>query len=458
MPRRQASGLAGLLPLALALATLACAQQMGEGTEAYPELPTQFCTRAGGCATKRTKLVASSALHNMYWDGDKTKPCAAALNTTAECAFNNGDAAACTKKCTIEPMGDYGRIGVSTKGDALTMRLFMPNANGTGYTRINPQVYLLGEDGKGYEMFRLVNQELTFDVDMSSLGCGLNGALYFSEMDASGSRGELNPAGAARGTGYCDAQCFTNRPFINGVANLNSSGNCCNEMDIWEANNAATVYSPHTCSKPSSFLCSGDECGRGDKGVCDKPGCGLNTYKLGSKDFYGKGMTVDTTRPFSVVTQFVHANRGETEVSRAGPLDMIVRRYVQDGRVIDSPRVTIPAAADPTGNADGLAYTKDSGAVTQQFCDATGAASADFKRLGGMAGMGEAMGRGMVLVFSIWNSLTGDNMNWLDSGAAGPCGPDEGSPEMVLARNPNVAVTFSNIRWGELDTTYQRGG
>jgi len=37
-----------------------------------------------------------------------------------------------------------------------------------------------------YEIFKLVNQEFTFTVDVSTLPCGINGALYFSQMDADG--------------------------------------------------------------------------------------------------------------------------------------------------------------------------------------------------------------------------------------------------------------------------------
>jgi cellulase len=44
----------------------------------------------------------------------------------------------------------------------------------------------------------------------------MNGALYLSDMDPTGGLGRLNKAGAAYGTGYCDAQCFTD-PFLNGV-------------------------------------------------------------------------------------------------------------------------------------------------------------------------------------------------------------------------------------------------
>jgi cellulose 1,4-beta-cellobiosidase len=67
-------------------------------------------------------------------------------------------------------------------------------------------------------MFKLKNQEFTFDVDMSNLGCGLNGALYFVEMDADGGKSKYanNKAGAKYGTGYCDSQCPHDIKFIGG--------------------------------------------------------------------------------------------------------------------------------------------------------------------------------------------------------------------------------------------------
>ena len=77
-----------------------------------------------------------------------------------------------------------------------------------------------------YQMFKLKNQEFSVDVDVSNLPCGLNGALYFVEMDADGGASKYpnNKAGAAYGTGYCDAQCPHDLKFINGeVLPLHSS-------------------------------------------------------------------------------------------------------------------------------------------------------------------------------------------------------------------------------------------
>jgi cellulose 1,4-beta-cellobiosidase len=77
-----------------------------------------------------------------------------------------------------------------------------------------------------YEMFKFTgNHEFTFDVDLSNLPCGFNGALYFVSMDADGGLKKYsgNKAGAKYGTGYCDAQCPRDLKFINGEVRLSTT-------------------------------------------------------------------------------------------------------------------------------------------------------------------------------------------------------------------------------------------
>jgi cellulose 1,4-beta-cellobiosidase len=89
-------------------------------------------------------------------------------------------------------------------------------------TNVGSRKYLMaaGSTTK-YQIFQLLGQEFTFDVDVSNLPYGLNGALYFSEMDGDGgmSRFPTNKADASYGTGYCDVQCPQDIKFINGVVN-----------------------------------------------------------------------------------------------------------------------------------------------------------------------------------------------------------------------------------------------
>merc|ERR1712125_62071 len=220
--------------------------------------------------------------------------------------------------------------------------------------------YLM-EDESHYKMFQLKNKEFTFDVDVSNLPCGLNGALYFVQMDEDGGLSKYpgNKAGAKYGTGYCDAQCPHDVKFIDGEANVidwtpnpkDQDGNmgtgkygaCCAEMDIWEANKMATAYTPHPCNIEGLYKCEGIECGDNDKGqrydgVCDKDGCDMQPYRMGNENFYGPGSeyTVDTTKPMTVVTQFL-----TTDGTDDGDLSEIRRFYIQDGNVIHSPPSTI---------------------------------------------------------------------------------------------------------------------
>ena len=144
------------------------------------------------------------------------------------------------------------------------------------------------EDENNYKLFNLKNSEFTFDVNVSNLPCGLNGTLYFVEMDADGgmSRFPGNKAGAKYGTGYCNAQCPHGVMFINGEANCEDwntetqtghYGSCCNEMDIWQSNKISFTYVPHVCTVQGQTRCEGITCGddaNGQRysGVCDKDG------------------------------------------------------------------------------------------------------------------------------------------------------------------------------------------
>merc|ERR1711862_456692 len=174
------------------------------------------------------------------------------------------------------------------------------------------------------------NREFAVDIDVSELYCGMNGAMYFIEMDEYGGKGlGHNNAGAKYGTGYCDAQCPHDIKFISGEANsegwvpnpkdlsnnmgIGKYGTCCAEMDIWEASSMATAYTPHPCNlgfdgKDPQYKCEGIECGDNDKGerykgVCDKDGCDINPYRMGNTDFYGRGSQypVNTLKPMTVV-------------------------------------------------------------------------------------------------------------------------------------------------------------
>ncbi|KAH6617507.1 concanavalin A-like lectin/glucanase domain-containing protein [Chaetomium tenue] len=382
---------AALFGLASLLLGAVNGQLPGEGEEVHPKITTYRCTKAGGCKAKTNYVVLDALAHpvhqatNQYGCGDwGQKP-----NATA-CP----DKESCAKNCVMDPVSDYSTYGINTDGDSLRLQQLL---NGK---LVSPRVYLLDETKRRYEMLSLTGNEFTFDVDATKLPCGMNSALYLSEMKADGAQSTLNPGGAYFGTGYCDAQCYVT-PFINGIK--------------------------------GPYLCEGEECQK--QGVCDKAGCAWNPYRVNVTDYYGAGeeFKVNSNKLVTVVTQF-HANR-------KGKLESIHRKYVQEGRVIESYVVDAP----------GLPSTDS---MTDELCSVTGADA--FMRLGAMQGMGDALTRGMVLALSIWWD-EGGNMNWLDAGEAGPCNLDEGHPTEIVKVEPAPEVTFSNMRWGEIDSTYETG-
>lgn len=202
-------------------------------------------------------------------------------------------------------------------------------------------------------------------------------------------------------------------------------------MDIWEANRMSTALVPHPCNITQNYGCTGEECGW--SGVCDEWGCAHNPYGGGNTQFYGPGpqYPVDTTKPFTVVTKF-HANK-------AKELESIERLYVQGGKKIPHP---VPVRA-------GLLQEDH---ITDPYCDSTGGATR-YLDLGGTKEMGAALTRGMVLAMSIWWD-EGGNMQWLDGGNSGPCNATEGAPSNIRKIQPDVSLTFSKIKWGDMDTTY----
>jgi cellulose 1,4-beta-cellobiosidase len=236
-------------------------------------------------------------------------------------------------------------------------------------------------------------------------------------------------------------------------------GTCCPEMDIWEANSISTAYTPHPCDDPRPTVCNGDSCGGTYSaerygGTCDPDGCDFNSFRQGNKTFYGPGATntVNTQQKMTVVTQFITHDGTDT-----GRLTEIKRFYVQGGRTIANSESTIPGVP---GNS-----------LTVDFCNAQKTVFGDndvFTSHGDMAGMGDGMVDGMVLALSLW----GDNyshMLWLDSNyptdadpsvpgiARGTCPTDSGDPDDLEANHPNAQVTYSNIRFGPLGSTFAQG-
>jgi hypothetical protein len=291
-------------------------------------------------------------------------------------------------------------------------------------------------------MFMLPGQEFSFDVELSTMTCGFNAALYFVGMTE-------NEGGAEDGTNYCDAQAV--------------GGTFCSEMDLFEGNTVAQQYTTHGCIDACASWTEGVEaCQLGDspKTVCDQSGCGLNPFRYGPGTSYneetnndawhgvGTDFELDTSKVFTVTTQFDE--------------NAIKRFYLQDGKRVDLPTLYVlpPSDGSHYGPFESPAIVEDFCADTYDRWDGDGSSTP-------LAQMFKNMENGMVLAMSAWyaqetyvdgapqGSQTG--MSWLDGvnnwghlTKAGPC-------HETTSDAGEHHATFSNIRFGAIGTTVSPG-
>jgi len=462
-----------LLALFVLIQSVWCQHRGHQKQENTLDFNFEKCTLNGGCQQARGGIVLDS---NWRWTHK--------VNDYRNCYTGNRwdgslcpDARTCTQNCALDGV-DYATwdntYGVHVRnGNQLELNFV---TQGPYSKNIGSRNYLLDASHERYEMFNLLNQEFTFDVDVSNLPCGLNGALYFSAMEADGgkSRYPTNECGAKYGTGYCDAQCPHDMKFINGEANsedwvpspndVNAGtgryGSCCAEMDIWEANSITQAFTTHPCSIDGPYRCEGIECGDNDSGhrydgVCDKDGCDFGSWRMGDHSFYGPGenFKVNTKEPFTVVTQFITDDN-----TPYGDLVEIRRLYVQRGNIISNSKFNFP-------DSDVKPYDS----ITSDFCGQVKDFFGDINyhdEIGGLKRLGKQMkNAGMVLVMSLWDDHAA-NMLWLDSDYPlsadntkpgvnrGPCPRDSGKPMDMENNHPRSSVKFGRVRIGDIGSTY----
>jgi cellulose 1,4-beta-cellobiosidase len=366
----------------------------------------------------------------------------ASASFTANLQVKTCDSSGCKpaqKRVALDSSSNGTEKLITVNGDALTLQYGGAAVGG-------PRVYLIEEEGVNKNhMFMLKGKEFTFDVEMSTMPCGFNAALYFVGMTE-------NQGQAENGTNYCDAQAVT--------------GTFCSEMDIMEANTEAQQFTTHGCVDACASHTDGVAQCKGTgapSSVCDQSGCGMNPFRYGPGTTYdaefnnadwhgpGDGYTLDSTKVFTAVTQF-HTD------SASGDLQSVSRFYMQKGKRIDLPTVYVLPPAD--GKHYG-AFEKPS--ITEDYCVDIYDRWNGNAALHPLAQMGKNMENGMVLAMSAWYAQetyvggkpegTQTGMSWLDglnnwSGMkkAGPC------HESTTDAGTHHA-TFSNIRIGDIGTT-----
>jgi cellulose 1,4-beta-cellobiosidase len=175
-----------------ASAQLACSQV----TEKHPSLSWQKCAAGGTCSN-----VAGSVVLDANWRWTHT------TSGYTNCYTGNKwdsticpDGKTCASACCVDGAEYTSTYGIQTTGNALSLKLVTEHADGKS---VGSRVYLM-ENDNSYQMFNLLGNEFTFDVDVSKLPCGLNGALYFVSMDKDGglSKHPGNKAGAKYGSKF----------------------------------------------------------------------------------------------------------------------------------------------------------------------------------------------------------------------------------------------------------------
>jgi len=148
--------------------------------------------------------------------------------------------------------------------------------------------------------FTLLNKELSYDVDLSQVGCSCNAALFFVTMPGFSPNGSI-ARGVDQNPYYCDAN------KIGGV--------WCWETDSIEANQYNVATTPHTCDEgPGKYIDN-----------CDRGACGGSSFLADTTGMCpDKSCKIDTRRPFRIQQSY--------EANKMGHLVRIFNTMTQEGR------------------------------------------------------------------------------------------------------------------------------
>jgi cellulose 1,4-beta-cellobiosidase len=171
-------------------------QQVGTLTaENHPSMSWQRCTGTNSCSSVNGQVVLDANWRYLHQTSSSTNCYTGNTWDDSICSTD----ATCAQDCALDGADYAGTYGITASGNSLKLGFV---THGPFSTNIGSRNYLMADENT-YEIFDLLNNEFTFDVDVSNLPCGLNGALYFVSMSADGDVGGSNAAGAKYGTGYC---------------------------------------------------------------------------------------------------------------------------------------------------------------------------------------------------------------------------------------------------------------
>jgi len=233
-------------------------------------------------------MADGMAMRITYWGGD-----AATMSWLDKevCSMNETCSSVNSGMATISNM----KVTSACQSE-LKVRGVQGNSFATGFNGNTSGDHLVLQHNSGYSimetcedwnpnyfrLFQLLGKTLSFNVDLSQVGCACNIALYLIHGPARDWSGNPSQGACPKSPYYCDA---------NRVC-----GQWCPEVDVMEANNHAFQTTPHRCDEASAT---------GHYSNCDRKGCRQSARSLGNKA-YGPGpqFTIDTSKPFTVQTTF----------------------------------------------------------------------------------------------------------------------------------------------------------
>ncbi|KAG8940581.1 hypothetical protein FRC00_012950, partial [Tulasnella sp. 408] len=190
----------------LLLASLASAQHPGTLIpEVHPSLSWSKYTPSG-FTTQSGKVVLDV---NWRWSHTSTGYTDCYRGNTWD-ATVCPDRTTCTANCVVEGVNYVTDFGISTNYDAVKLKWLQGSTVGA-------RIYLLQNDNT-YQIFKPLAQEIAFDVELSTVPCGMAAVAQLTEMAPDGgmSTEPGNTAGAKYGVGYCNAQCPRDLKWVKG--------------------------------------------------------------------------------------------------------------------------------------------------------------------------------------------------------------------------------------------------
>merc|ERR1711920_601888 len=143
---------------------------------------------------------------------------------------------------------------------------------------------------------------VSYDIDLSKVGCNCNAALFFVSMPGFNNDGTVAKGNIDALPYYCDAS---------DVGGVN-----CWEHDTIEGNMHTMAVTPHRCyTPPGRYIAQ-----------CHQPGCQTNIFNEDPKAFCpDAGCRIDTSKQFRIIQRY------EADVTRT-TLARIHTRLVQEDR------------------------------------------------------------------------------------------------------------------------------